>query len=209
MNTRAIVFDFDGVLVESVDIKTSAFAEMYCAYGEEVVKEVTKYHLENGGISRYKKFQYFHEKILGIALSADIEKKMGDDFSALVEAKVISSNWVEGAKDFLESHYLTLPLYVASGTPHDELIRIIELRSMSKYFRACQGSPITKEYFLNQVISENKTTNLLMVGDAITDFEAAMDAGIRFIGRVDKNKINPFPSNIQVIENLYSLHQYL
>lgn len=35
MKFDAIVFDFDGVLVESVDVKTQAFATLYSEYGRK------------------------------------------------------------------------------------------------------------------------------------------------------------------------------
>ena len=39
LNSKAIfVFDFDGVLADSVNIKTNAFSKMYEAYGSEVQK---------------------------------------------------------------------------------------------------------------------------------------------------------------------------
>ena len=41
---QAIIFDFDGVLVESVDIKTQAFAGLYQSYGETIVGKVVRYH---------------------------------------------------------------------------------------------------------------------------------------------------------------------
>ena len=47
----AIIFDFDGVLVESVDVKTNAFAMLYAEHGPDVVKRVVAYHQEHGGIS--------------------------------------------------------------------------------------------------------------------------------------------------------------
>src|SRR5687768_6679568 len=41
----AVVLDFDGVLVESVDVKTRAFARLYSRYGSDVEAEVVAYHL--------------------------------------------------------------------------------------------------------------------------------------------------------------------
>ena len=44
---RSIVFDFDGVLVDSVNIKTEAFARLFDHEGPEVLEKVVAYHLEN------------------------------------------------------------------------------------------------------------------------------------------------------------------
>ena len=53
---KAIIFDFDGVLVESLDIKTRAFAKLFGPEGPDMAKRVVDYHLQNGGVSRYEKF---------------------------------------------------------------------------------------------------------------------------------------------------------
>jgi len=63
---KNIIFDFDGVICESVDIKTGAFYEMYLPYGEMIAQKVKEHHIQNGGMSRYDKFEYLeknHHKI--------------------------------------------------------------------------------------------------------------------------------------------------
>ena len=57
---KGIIFDFDGVIAESVHIKSSAFSDLYKSYGEDIVKRVVKHHEANGGMSRYKKIRYYH-----------------------------------------------------------------------------------------------------------------------------------------------------
>ena len=58
---KFIVFDFDGVVLDSVEIKTNAFAEIYSEYGSEIVSKVVEYHKRNGGLSRFEKFKYYHK----------------------------------------------------------------------------------------------------------------------------------------------------
>ena len=60
---KAIAFDFDGVLVESSNIKTDAFRRLFSDYPDKV-DELVEYHKKNMGISRYVKFQYFYEVLL-------------------------------------------------------------------------------------------------------------------------------------------------
>ena len=55
----ALVFDFDGVLVESTDIKTMAFATLYKHHGQAIVEKVTSYHAKHAGISRFKNLSIF------------------------------------------------------------------------------------------------------------------------------------------------------
>ena len=65
---KVIIFDFDGVLVESVNIKTEAFAEIYRPYGKLIERKVVNHHLANGGVSRYEKFVLYHNKFLGLKI---------------------------------------------------------------------------------------------------------------------------------------------
>ena len=46
---KNILFDFDGVLVESVSIKAKAFEKMYLPYGVEMARRVVNHHLFRGG----------------------------------------------------------------------------------------------------------------------------------------------------------------
>ena len=64
-----IIFDFDGVLVDSVEIKTNAFAFIYKEYGDDIVDKVIYHHRLNGGMSRYKKFEYYHDTLLNYKLN--------------------------------------------------------------------------------------------------------------------------------------------
>ena len=100
---KAIIFDFDGVILDSVDVKTKAFKQMYSIYGDAVMRKVVDYHLLNGGISRYEKFKYFHENFLNISLSNTEVDHMASEFSKIVFKKVCNSEYIKGALEFLKS----------------------------------------------------------------------------------------------------------
>ena len=59
----AIFFDFDGVILESVDIKGWAFGKLFESYPEHV-DEIVAFHFANGGMSRFDKFRYIYKNIL-------------------------------------------------------------------------------------------------------------------------------------------------
>ena len=52
---KAIIFDFDGVIVESINVKKEAFEKLYQKYGDEIVYKVIAHHMANGGMSRFEK----------------------------------------------------------------------------------------------------------------------------------------------------------
>ena len=112
---KAIIFDFDGVITESVQLKTEAFAEMYKPYGESVVKNVIKHHIENGGISRFEKFRLYHKEFLDIDLTEKEINFMGKTFSDLVLNKVIAAPYVRGSYEFISEHNEDYDFFISSG----------------------------------------------------------------------------------------------
>lgn len=204
----AIIFDFDGVLVESVDVKTQAFMALYAEYGDRIVEQVREYHLLHGGISRFEKFRYYQEVLLGKPLTKDDEQKLGDRFSQYVKDAVVTAKYVAGAYEFLENNYQSIPLFVASGTPDQELKRIIERRNMQHYFVSVHGSPAKKGDIIQSIITNHQFNcdRTLMVGDAIADYEGAIIAGVKFIGRVLRYpETAPFSAKIAVLPDLTRL----
>lgn len=206
----AVVFDFDGVLVESVNVKTQAFAALYSGYGSAVVEQVVAFHLANGGLSRYEKFHYFHNKLLGIHLSHEEENRLAAEFNARVEAAVVAAPWVEGAEEFLAKYHTAIPLFVASGTPEEELKRILQKRHISHYFRAAFGSPAKKGAILRSILESGgyRPAKVLMIGDALLDLEGAEEAGTCFLGRLTPPD-NIFPPEIPVLPDITGLQKFV
>lgn len=205
---QAIIFDFDGVIVESGDIKTQAFAELYRPYGEQVVSEVVRYHRLNGGMSRYLKFRYFQQHLLNNPpLTMGEEEKLDQQFSQLVIDAVIASQAVAGAEVLIQRAAETIPLFIASGTPENELKTIVERRGLSRYFTDVRGSPLSKQALIAEILTAHAFTpeHVLMIGDAMADYQGAISNGTAFLGRVKPGDDNPFPAHIKVIPDLSSL----
>ena len=60
---QQIIFDFDGVILDSNQIKSNAFSNSLIDEDKELVKLFIAFHKKNGGISRFKKFDYFFNTI--------------------------------------------------------------------------------------------------------------------------------------------------
>ena len=61
---QTLIFDCDGVILNSNKIKTQAFYDVAKVYGHKPAQILKDYHIQNGGISRYKKFEYLLTNIL-------------------------------------------------------------------------------------------------------------------------------------------------
>lgn len=186
---KAVIFDFDGVLVESADIKTKAFAKLFEREPAQANRMIVDYHLRNAGVSRIEKFAYIYENILERKLSKNEFDGLCEKFSDIVMEEVIRAPYVKGADDFLKAYHNEFMFFIASGTPADEIADIVKRRSMSYYFKGVYGSPKKKPDMVRDIIAENrfKPSELVYVGDAMSDCEAARANGVRFIARMKDN----------------------
>ena len=203
----AIIFDFDGTLVQSSEIKTWAFGELYKEHGENIVQQIIAYHKEHEGISRFVKFRHWHKDLLGQPYTKEIGENLSRTYSQLVFDAVVQAPYVEGALEFLKKHYQHIPLFVASGTPEPELREIIKHRSIPHFFQGVYGSPATKTEILQEILVKHKLSpeQVLMVGDALTDWEGAQGVGAEFIGIQSGKSSNIFPSTKILLKNLAEL----
>lgn len=204
MSWQAIIFDFDGVLVESVDVKGEAFVALYEADGADVQARVRAYHDAHGGVSRFEKIKLFEEEYCGRTANEARVNALADRFSEIVERRVVEADAVAGAMEFLLDYEGAVPLYVASATPQDELRRIVSKRGMDGFFNGVLGSPRKKDVLLADIIAEHgyDAALVLMVGDAITDYNAATVCGTAFLGRVPPGHPSPFPPGTRVVPDL-------
>ena len=191
---KAIILDFDGVILESLDVKKKAFLKVYHDY-PEYTDEITRYHLENSGISRYKKFQYINRDILKIFINKSKIKEMADFFSEVVVNDMLECPFVGGTLEFLYKYSAITRLFIASGIPQDELRLIMQKRDLVKYFNGIYGTPASKLQIIQKILKKEniENCNLVFIGDAISDYDSAKVANVPFIARINKQiPDNPF-----------------
>jgi len=182
----AIAYDFDGVLVESVEVKTQAFATLFAGEGPDVVGRVVAYHRANGGMNRVTKFRHFYREFLHRPLSEPELEGLCQRFSQLVFDAVIAAPWVPGVPEILETvSRQRVAQFVVSATPEPELQAIVQARGIGHYFQGIFGAPESKGRHLASILValRCRKQELVFIGDAVADDEAAREVGIRFIAR--------------------------
>lgn len=205
---RSIVLDFDGVVLESVDVKTRAFVELYADYPEHA-RAIERIHVENAGISRYEKFVRIQEELLGQECSEEEQRRLGDRFSEIVYREILICPFVPGAPEFLEWASARHDLHVASATPHEEIKDIVARRGLDGFFTSVSGTPHAKPDILRTIRREGGLGpgELVYVGDALSDYNAAREAGVPFVARRAPQTAVTFPEDglVCVVDDLAEL----
>ena len=195
MALKCLVFDCDGVILDSVPVKTRAFARLAEPYGEEARDRFVMYHTVHGGVSRYKKFEWFFREILDREITPAESEEWGRRFAEYALDEVRRCELIPGIARVLEHWQGKLPLYVCSGAPHEELNFILKERGLDSCFTGIYGSPPSKAKLLAMIVDKACVLpdEVLMVGDASTDRNAAEEVGTLFYGTGPDLRGGDFP----------------
>ena len=89
---RALALDFDGVILESTEIKEAAFRRLFADFHEHL-PAIVRHHRDNLGISRFDKFRWIYENLLDRPLAATELDELGRRFSELVFDEDQEGKW--------------------------------------------------------------------------------------------------------------------
>tara|TARA_B100000749_G_scaffold272876_1_gene255195 strand:+ start:1729 stop:2385 length:657 start_codon:yes stop_codon:yes gene_type:complete len=179
---KTVIFDCDGVVLDSNRVKSDAFYNSVLAYGEEPAKALLEFHQENGGVSRYKKFDHFFESIFPLG---DAEQERGHAlqlYSRYVWEGLFQCNLEPSLKE-LRQESPDSKWMIVSGGDQTELRNVFLERDIKKYFEGgIFGSPDTKDEILSREVEiGNIAFPALFIGDSKYDYIAARAAGLDFV----------------------------
>ena len=189
-NSKAIIWDFDGVIKDSVELKGEAFKKLFEDQKIDIKNKIYEHHYINGGISRFKKLQKYldwssyENNIKNLNLFA---KK----FSELVVKEVISANYIDGIENYLRRNHNRQKFYLVSATPEEEILKITQKLEIFDYFKTIIGHPKTKEEGFELILNESGIDNddFIVIGDSFSEYNAAKKYSLKFVLRIDKSKM--------------------
>ena len=109
MALQCLVFDCDGVLLDSVPIKTRAYARIAEPFGPEARDRMVLYHTRHGGVSRYKKFAWFYQEVLGREITPEESDALARQFVDYSLEEVRRCPFIPGAEETLRRWRGVLP----------------------------------------------------------------------------------------------------
>ncbi|MGR4070182.1 HAD hydrolase-like protein [Halomonas sp. LR3S48] len=207
----ALVFDFDGVVLDSATLKRQAFADLYAEAPAPQYQAVCAYLNRKGGQPREVKFRHIEAHIFGRQASEARIRELCALFKASVEQRLLQAPAIPGAVEFLARWAGKRPLYLLSATPEAELKAIVEKRELARYFSEVVGSPPDKVTGLRNLLVRcgHAAHETVMIGDSYNDFRAARSNGTRFVGVTADPGASPFPDDTITVRDLHGLEAAL
>jgi len=179
---KTLLFDCDGVLLNSNTVKTQAFYQAALPYGERAAKELADYHVQNGGISRYSKFEYFQRAILSQPFDITVNNNLLEAFATEARKGLLTCE-VAVRLEEIRNATRDSRWMVVSGGDQTELRDIFALRGIEHFFDSeIFGSPDDKDMILFRELATGKLRlPAVFFGDTKYDMEVAMRAGLDFV----------------------------
>lgn len=197
------LFDCDGVILDSAGMKAQGFVDCFAAEPAPVREAIRAYVTRHGGVSRYAKFRHIHERILERALSAARLQELCEQYGRIVVDQVVGAPFVKGARELLEAIHRTTECFVVSGTPQQELRALARQRAIDHMFRDIVGSPVPKTVLTENIVRRYASRDgIVFIGDSITDYEAARQADIAFLGVAGEAAAEGLPADVETVDDL-------
>lgn len=182
---KTILWDFDGVLMDSNAVRDLGFVRVLCDFPKEQVDQLLEFHQQNGGLSRYVKFRFFFEEIRNEAISEGEILKWADRFSIIMKELLVNSDLlIHETLNFVKENQELYNMHITSGSDQNELRFLCKALGIDHLFTSIHGSPTPKNQLVADLIKEYQYNigTCVLIGDSVNDFEAAVNNGIKFLG---------------------------
>lgn len=183
-NWEVIFWDFDGVILESNQIRDKGFVEVLADFPKEQVDQLLEFHHKNGGLSRYVKFRHFYENILNESITDEKVQELADQFSVVMKKLLVNPKLlIQETVRFIQGNSSNFKMHIVSGSDQKELRFLCKSLEIDENFLSIHGSPTHKNDLVKDLLSEHNydKSKCILIGDSINDFNAAEVNGISFM----------------------------
>lgn len=209
---KVVVFDFDGVLADSNRLKHDAYFAVLPESDHSLVNAV--FADKDVVQSRAAVFRAVFAKKGLLAEKLDFEvSRFSGFYNNVVQDGIEKMGLVPGAEDALRKLSDKYALYINSGTPEDALLETVVRLGIGHFFKGVFGRKnldSKKSEVLKEIMEKEKVLpeEVLMVGDADSDFDAATEACCRFSGVA--NDFNSWQKKeFPLIQNISEIVKFL
>ncbi|HQR50150.1 MAG TPA: HAD family hydrolase [Methylophilaceae bacterium] len=179
---RTLVFDCDGVILDSNKVRAQAFYNCALPYGDRHAAALREYHILHGGVSRYVKFEVLLRDMVGVPVTDEAMQALLHAFTTEATIGLLQCEIAPGLQDLREATPHANWILV-SGADQQELRHVFAQRGIAAWFDGgIFGSPSNKDDILaRELAGGNLRKPGLFFGDSRYDHQAAARAGLDFV----------------------------
>ena len=178
---KALIFDFDGTLVDSNAVKRSAYFDVTAEISgaTEILQRLLA---EPDSGDRYDVFRRLRNELGANTVDAG---RLADAYGECCRREILDllkkSRVARSLETLKRQGYA---LFIASATPENVLITMLETTLLARLFDELCGRPRSKVAILRDICWRRgwKPHEIVMIGDSEDDREAAVEASCHFIG---------------------------
>ena len=172
---NTIIFDFDGVVLDSNNIKRDAIKEaVNGVLKEKDVGEFVDYFIRYNGIPRRDKVEKFITRS-----SVEIVLRRYEEH---LKVSLFKASLIPGVRDFIKKIIdcgnEDVKLFILSGGEVNEIEQLLEYNDLSGYFDGVYAAPYHKAENLHRM---DLIEPVIFFGDSKVDYETACSEGIDFV----------------------------
>ena len=106
---KNILFDFDGVILDSMPIRDYGFKRIFEDFKDNQISQLLDYHNENGGLSRYVKIKYFYNEILNKEILEEKINSYASAFSKIMKKELVNKKYlIVDTLEFIKNNFKKL-----------------------------------------------------------------------------------------------------
>jgi len=177
-----VVFDMDGVLLDSNRMKIEAAREAFAAVDRMRGDEFAEHFRHNFGLARRDHFAWGHRALLQQRGHHDsVIDRMVQDYARRVAEGYLSCPIAHGVERLLQ--HLPAPRYVLTGSDQAEARALLQRIGLAPRFVEILGSPLSKIENLRRLVQTHSmpAARSVLIGDSQHDFAAAQAFGLSFV----------------------------
>lgn len=178
-----VVFDCDGVILQSNQVKSNAFAAALEGEPADAIAAFVAYHKAHGGISRYQKFAHYFEHMQPRDDAKVATQQALGKYASIVQAELLTCALIPGIEAYLQHlQHAGIACAVNSGGDEQELHGVFAARGLAPYFQHIFGSPTGKQDNMQRLKDLGfMQGNGVMFGDSKSDWLAAQAFDLDFV----------------------------
>ena len=173
-----LFLDFDGVLINSNEVKKTALLQVSNRLvGEPWGQRLVAYHEHHPGLSRFDLFAWLVKQLE--RPDPELHNRLLAELQIELEGRMSRCQRISRLRSLLPPK-MYLP-FVVSAAPQTDLEHLIrEFRWADIFQDRVFGSPASKREILTYLTETLTESRQIFVGDSRSDFDVAMEFGVEF-----------------------------